>query len=449
MTGNLGALVSAEDVMGVLELGAHILGFLDDLEDLRNAALTSRRFNRAAHFHLWTAIRLPYLDADPSWADRRPFWDRFALFLRRNTTSLRTEMPVVAPGLFREISMKRWEAPVSGAAGTRWLLVKEGVDFFFAGLKEVLTRAPRLRDFAARDVPRVLDLVVLLHRHHPQLVTLDITASRDDTFGFLSVPAYNMVEWRFRVRNDPNHTVPLGNTVNFGLDINLAPVFNFTNLRVLALDNIHLSHLSLSLRHRPGGITPSGQSRPYYTINNLLNGPRDALGALCHQYRAADSQPLRLKTLTLGYGFEICDDVSIQHVGPLPRPHPLESLTDLTALEGLHMDGLHRKEGSRIADLGQNHGYSLISARIPPGVNQLPQLRKLTWPWEKGRLLQLLWTTSATHQRRLILRIETPSPTDFSQPSPTDFSHPANTPYPTWVGNWLRYYRCCPPPTAT
>lgn len=179
-------------------------------------------------------------------------------------------------------------------------------------------------------------------------------------------------------------------------------MFNFTNLRVLLLNNIQydgrrpspflqnvvtllkgsssLSHLHLSLRHHLASIAPSGQSRPiqYYTINNLPNGPHDALGTLCHQYQAADSQPLRLKTLTLGYGFEIHDKVSIQHVGPLPRPHSLESLTDLTVLEGLHMDGLHNKDGSQITELGQDHGYSLISARIPPGVNQLPQLHKLT-----------------------------------------------------------------------
>ncbi|EAQ86799.1 predicted protein [Chaetomium globosum CBS 148.51] len=332
MPGNLGALVTVEDVVGVLELGAHILGFLDDLEDLRNAALTSRRFNRAAQFYLWAAIKPPYLYADPRWADRRPFWDRFAPFLQRNTTSLRVEMRVVAPGLFREISMGRWEASASTAASARWLLAKEGVDSFFTGLKEVLTRTPRLRNFVARDVPRVLDLVDLLHRHHPQLAALDITASRDDTFGFLSVPAYNLDEWKFRVRNDPSYTIPLGNTVNFGLDIHLAPGVQF---------------------HQPARPAPQ-------------------------QHSAADSQPLRLKTLTLGYGFEIHDKVSIQHVGPLPRPHSLESLTDLTVLEGLHMDGLHNKDGSQIIELGQDHSYSLISARIPPGVNQLPQLHKLT-----------------------------------------------------------------------
>jgi hypothetical protein len=166
MAGNLVALVSAEEVVGVPELGAHILGFLDDLEDLHNAALTSRRFNRAAHFHLWAAMRLPYLYADQRWADHRPFWERFSSFLERNT-ALRVEMPVVAPGLFQGISGGRWEAAVSSGLeplDTRWLRAKEDLDFFFAGLKEALTRAPRLRNFVARDVPRVLDLAVLLQR---------------------------------------------------------------------------------------------------------------------------------------------------------------------------------------------------------------------------------------------------------------------------------------------
>lgn len=60
--------------------------------------------------------------------------------------------------------MGRWEASASTAASARWLLAKEGVDSFFTGLKEVLTRTPRLRNFVVWDVPRVLDLVDLLHR---------------------------------------------------------------------------------------------------------------------------------------------------------------------------------------------------------------------------------------------------------------------------------------------
>ena len=148
-----------------------------------------------------------------------------------------------------------------------------------------------------------------------------------------------MAEWEFRVRNDPNYTIPLGNSVNFGLDIRLAPVFAFSRLRVLALNNMQydgrrpspffenvvallkgspcLSHLSLSQRHRMGGIAPNGQSVLIrYTINNLPDGPHDPLGTLCRQYRTANGAPLRLKALTLGYGFEIVDEV--------PPPQPVQ-----------------------------------------------------------------------------------------------------------------------------
>jgi hypothetical protein len=276
-----------------------------------------------------------------------------------------------------------------------------------------------------------------------------------DTFGFLSLPAYNIDEWRFRVRKDPGYTVPLGNTVNFVLDIELPPVFNFPRLRVLALNNIQydgrrpspflqnvaallqgspsLSHLELSLRHWIAGIGPDGQSMfIQHTVNNLPDGPHDALETLCRQYQEAGGTPLRLKTLTLGYGFEIKDEVSLRHVGPLPRPHYLTLLTNLTSLEGLHLESLHYKDSSGIVELGTNNGFSLIAACVPPHNTQLPQLRKITWPWKRGQLLRQFWQTPNAHLQQLIIRIDAPSPTEWLQHE--------GQPYPSWVGGRPRHH---------
>ena len=259
-----------------------------------------------------------------------------------------------------------------------------------------------------------------------------------DTFGFLSLPVYNIDEWKFRVRKDPGYTVPLGNTVNLGLDIELPPVFNFPRLRVLTLNNIQydgrrpspflqnvvalpegspsLSHLELSLRHWIAGIGPDGRSVfIQHTVNNLPGGPHDALGTLCRQYQEAGGKPLRLKTLTLGYGFEIRDEISIYHNGPLPRSHYLTLLTNPAALEGLHIESLHHKDGTQMAELGTDNGFSLIAARVPPHDTQLPQLRKITWPWKRSQLLRQLWLTPSTNLRQLIIHIDAPSPEEWQQ----------------------------------
>jgi hypothetical protein len=45
MAMNLLKPVDVNDVVGVPELGLLILGFLDDLDDIRSARLTSKRFH--------------------------------------------------------------------------------------------------------------------------------------------------------------------------------------------------------------------------------------------------------------------------------------------------------------------------------------------------------------------------------------------------------------------
>ncbi|KAK3297814.1 uncharacterized protein B0H64DRAFT_431669 [Chaetomium fimeti] len=432
----------AEDVVGVPELGAIILGFLEDVQDLRNAALTSKRFNRAAQFHLWAAIKLPYLQADPSWIDQRPFWDEFSSHLERNTFSLHVDLPVAAPGLAEIISQKPWETRVSSNQ-PEWFVTKDKVDDFFTGLKETLTRAPRLRRFTARDVPRILDLAVLLQRHRPELVSLSITASKRDTFGFLCIPNFSIDHWRWKMQQHPRSTVSLGNTVNFGLDTHtpiVPPVFNFPNLRVLALNNIqhdgrrpsvflenvvsilkgsqNLSHLELSLRHEIGGMSPDGSFvRRLYGTVEYPDGPNNAMEVL----------PLHLKTLTLGYGFEIRDEASF--IFPQQGPHHLAWLTDLQTLEGLHLQGILDKDGSYIRQLSGRHGFSLITT--PPHIlrpTRLPRLRKITWPWDQGDLLRLLWRSNSDRLQQIVVRI------DVSSPSEWRARHGDACTCPLWVG---------------
>lgn len=150
-----------DDVVGVTELGVLILGFLNNAADIRSASLTNKAFHRAAQFFLWRAVTPPCLP--PGLADQAlsPFWDGFATFLERHTLSLCVDMRISAPDICDKIATRQWESRVTNQ-DLDWYTVKEDVDSFFDGLKKALTRTPRLRNFTAREVPRVLDLLVLL-----------------------------------------------------------------------------------------------------------------------------------------------------------------------------------------------------------------------------------------------------------------------------------------------
>jgi hypothetical protein len=161
MAGVIFHVVGIDDIIGIPELGAQILDFLDDTADLRSTALTSRRFNLVTQGFLWRAVNLPAFGPDPMASDQRSFWDRFASPLASHTLSLRFDLRVVASDLVYELTARRWE---SRALDPFWHDVSRKVDDLFNGLEETLMRTPRLRSFTARDVPRILDLAILLQR---------------------------------------------------------------------------------------------------------------------------------------------------------------------------------------------------------------------------------------------------------------------------------------------
>jgi hypothetical protein len=153
------SLIGVNDVVGITELGVLIFGFLNDVADIRNASSTNRAFHHAAQFILWRAITLPCLT--PASTNQSPFWDCFATLLERHTLSLCVDMSIAAPDVSAKIAARQWEAKVT-EEDPEWYTVKEDVDSLFDGLKKALARTRRLRNFTARDVPRVLDLFVLL-----------------------------------------------------------------------------------------------------------------------------------------------------------------------------------------------------------------------------------------------------------------------------------------------
>ncbi|KAK4034725.1 hypothetical protein C8A01DRAFT_38830 [Parachaetomium inaequale] len=60
MSANSTTPYGLEKIMGIAELGELILGHLDNPEDVRNVALTSKLFNHAAESQLWRTVNLMY-----------------------------------------------------------------------------------------------------------------------------------------------------------------------------------------------------------------------------------------------------------------------------------------------------------------------------------------------------------------------------------------------------
>lgn len=177
--GGPAASVGIYDVVGIPELGHMILGFLANDDSLRNASLVSRRFNAAARPYLWRTIKLPYIcipDHNEATVLRQlkssservnpgsPFGKRFSYELTHFTRSLCLDMKVVAPIVFVKLGMRPWES-YSHATDVEWQGVKSYLDRQFLELEQTLVHTSHLLEFAARDVPRVLDHLALLQRH--------------------------------------------------------------------------------------------------------------------------------------------------------------------------------------------------------------------------------------------------------------------------------------------
>ncbi|KAL2155427.1 hypothetical protein VTH82DRAFT_169 [Thermothelomyces myriococcoides] len=398
--------VTVEAVIGVAKLGIIIFGFLYDVNDLRNVALMNKRFYNAAQPHLWATITIPYLQKHPRSHDPHAFWDRFLPFLKRHSFSLCAKMQTMAPRLYKRLMAKNRHWEFSSKNSTR-SVVKRDVDELFSGLRETLARAERLRSFSARGVPRVLDLLILLQRYRAEVQCVSITASKRDTFGLLSLPARDVHHWRQKVWLNPRIAVPLVNSVNFGPDTNVIPVFSFPNLRILSLHNLQYDNQYPS---------------PYFdNLVALLKGSPGLLNAnhpmrsLCLQYQRAGGKPLRLRALTLGYGFELVDNSIHSSITPGGVPHCFAYLIDLGALEGLHLESIHDKDETHLHRPSSSLGFPLISSTSVPHARCLTGLRKITWPWKEGLLLKLLADGDEQHLSKLVLRTDTPSPQDWGE----------------------------------
>ena len=181
--------------------------------------------------------------------------------------------------------------------------------------------------------------------------------------------------------------------VNTNIDTAVEPVFNFSNLRVLALADFkydgcapsacltslvwilkgspRLEYLYLGRECRLGGLTLAG-----YFLEDMHGIPARMLETLCRQYQAAGGLPLRLKILRFR-GEELS--------GPVGPNHYLRALTDWTYLEEIHIEA--DQETTWTGNPGFSESLEALEMVHP---RHLPKLRKLTWPNNLGWVPKIL-----------------------------------------------------------
>ncbi|KAK4034724.1 hypothetical protein C8A01DRAFT_38829 [Parachaetomium inaequale] len=293
----------------------------------------------------------------------------------------------MAPELFSKIITNSWEARGYGLGrvGAIRQEIKEGVDELFAEMAKTMAQTPRLRRFTAVDVPRVLDLMILLQRHRPMIESINLAASANDNMGLIALPTFDEHHFLQEVQNNPNLIVPLANRINLCADLELEPVFSFPRLRSLSLTGLHNNGTY------PGMYDPSLDPwtyDPYLAplVSILMAAPnltclelsrRTCTGMLTSsgdfEPTEAGGKPLRLKALKLGHNCYLTMPAGPQHY--------LHNLTNLELLEDLRLEydvTLHQRDW----DLCYDTFVSFFTRGI-----HFPNFRHLTWPWMDGQLL--------------------------------------------------------------
>ena len=378
--------VNIHDVVGNRVIGHKIMGFVASHGSLRSASLTSKTFYRASQFHLWRYIQLPPVQDTQSDFPDGTFYESFSNELERYTRSLSVNMETAASDVFEKLcaGTQGWASTVVDQ-NSEWYAVKVGLDMLFQRLDETLARTPHLKAFKSRNVPRILDLIILLNaRSAKSIESIDISA--------FDIPGrrgavHDMIGLSLCARTNilPETQIPLANMINLGMDMTVEPKFSFPNLRALSLTDLQydlgtpfpfVSQLVSILKASPNleylKLVPHNcvgrLSRREFPGFNFFFRTVKMLEALCLQYKAAGGQRLRLKTLQVSHD---------QVLGHSIRQHFLHHLTDWTYLE--HLDFEADAELEKFSDYCD--GFKMVQQA------HLPNLRKLTWPNRFGWLL--------------------------------------------------------------
>ncbi|KAL2020543.1 hypothetical protein VTK56DRAFT_8343 [Thermocarpiscus australiensis] len=397
MTGTFSRPVGIQDVLSIAEIGYAIMGLLKDHDDLYSACLTSKHFYAVARPYLWRRVDLPYLTQAPDvrlhkQLERRQLnfrvyaaslWPCCQIQIQEKLARLQEELTWQQQQRLERLQRRRLNAPTSSREGSSAEPGQPQTKPFWERFSFELGRFTKSLSVDTRVVafdvfndlgpwalfPRTFDLLILLQRHCSAIESVDIEARIDDRYG-LQVLSDDDPNYFLRLYDveDPDHfQKPLDNMRNLGLDPNLAAelVFDFPNLRILSLTNLHcdkfrkstsafqaplVSILKASPNLRYLGLSSNSEARGYKDYDD--GRTRGMFEMLCLMYKTAGGKPLRLKGLRLGEGCGLLDPG--QDSGG--SAHYLCNLTHLDCLEKLHLENLYT--AIMMASRGQPIGSS-------------------------------------------------------------------------------------------
>lgn len=156
------ASVTAEDIIGILEIGCIVIGFLDKLDDMRSASLVSKRFNRATSLHIWKAVKMPRIVVNLNDREQRLQYVQWQKFKRDHGESvlyLTVNFQDMAPGWAQFIASAGWETMRPKSCPLELIM-----NAVFRNIDEMTLLTKRLQSFTARGVPRVLDILRAVQR---------------------------------------------------------------------------------------------------------------------------------------------------------------------------------------------------------------------------------------------------------------------------------------------
>lgn len=358
-------------LLSVMDVVYLIAEHLHNFQDVLNLCLTCKPFGDAAYPCLYRSVNLPQLSVKARRRNKKQFYELFAQELARYTRAVHVDGYRVAAETIDSI---RWTHSCWDFQDSSHVELKTKLDRIFDGIDRALACTPRLRAFSSEDIPRSLDLLILLQRNCPNIESIEISPREDDVEGLHINDLCRSPKPGTQALTRPEargYLFPLWNGVNMKIPPSLSPAFDLPKLTCLSLAGMrypydlgfYVKNLVSLLKGSPNlkcltlrGYTHGKHRRDFrrpryaYAYYETLAGPpggwpdlpehlifAELLPSICRRYELSGAKPLKLRYLKLEDGAELTGDISTSDPSP-DRPHYLACLLDLSCLEELHLD---------------------------------------------------------------------------------------------------------------
>ncbi|KAM7219781.1 hypothetical protein V8F06_004815 [Rhypophila decipiens] len=378
-----------------------ILGYLIEPQDILNVSSTCKSLDEAARSHLFRSINLPELSVRAPRRNKPAFYQRFPDQLTKYTRLIQVDGYSISAETINSIGPKHREGRDMDES---YRELKTKIDRLFDGLEKTLHCVPRLRAIFWSNMPRSLDLLVLVQRNCPNIESLKIgPVEYSDGAWYLAGPG-QFPNPPQAPRADDHSLLPLHGGVNMKILPTIPVTFGFPRLTYLSLagarvadgrGRFYVENIVALLRGSPNikGLDLTGypEGELNWVCRGGIYGPITRrrwdrsgfdqsrgpfLHLLCMAHQQSGAEPLKLRFLKLGPGAEPTN----YRIAASPQDHYLGSLMDLSYLEELHFEFNDARVSSTRRDIRSLFLWPDAFRLITDGY--LPQLRKLSIPYE-------------------------------------------------------------------